>query len=346
MKRFFRLFFCLLFIFLLTCCSSVNGMPGESPESTSNAKESVYADRLSDATDSSEPSENVTEESVISDTEECNTATESNSSNNGTLSSNETLTDGVDIRVMSWNLLMQTADYSVESRYEYAVETIKCYQPDVIGTQETCSEWLFYLDFCLPEYTFVTGNTETGGENYSTLWYNKKTVRVVEYGVHNYSVGASKKLRLVTWAVFERILSGERFIVTSTHWDRDVESEGGENIYVQAEELAALLYEIREQYPVPAFCTGDYNRTPSTQQYQYFLSLSGFSDAPRVAESVKREYPTYHTVGDTTLRVGIIDHIFCSSDAQVLLYNTVMDSAAIQASDHCPIYIDLKLSMN
>lgn len=250
-----------------------------------------------------------------------------------------------DVRIMSWNLLNESATYPVDSRAVCAAATISYYKPDVIGTQETSAGWYRELDRLLDgEYAYVTSVDEDGEENYSTLWYRTETVRVIDFGVMNYEDAAVKKMRIVTWGVFEVIQSGERFIVTSTHWDREVESPGGINITKQAAQLAELLSELREKYSIPAFCTGDYNRIPATKQYKDFLEKTNFNDAPKIAEFVKREAPTYHEVGSDDLKVGLIDHIFCSPESRVLLYNTVLDPAAIDASDHCPIYIDVNLS--
>ena len=37
-----------------------------------------------------------------------------------------------------------------------------------------------------------------------------------------------------------------------------------------------------------------------------------------------------------------IDHIYVSDNAEILYYDTVVDKEALSASDHCPIYSDLK----
>ena len=222
---------------------------------------------------------------------------------------------------------------------------IRAYAPDVIGTQETCPEWYEELSYLLSDsYRFVTRKNAKNGDNYSTLWYNTKTVRLIEWGVRNYTEGQNKTMRLVTWAVFERLDGGERFIVTSTHWDVNSGNKYENRIMQQARELVALIEDIREEHPYPMFCTGDYNRVPGTNQYKSFIEWSGFSDAPNVAESYKRLQHTYHNVGEPIFSVGLIDHIFCSPESNVIFYNTIIDSYAVDASDHCPIYIDICLS--
>ena len=249
-----------------------------------------------------------------------------------------------DLRIMSWNLLgeMWMDKIPVEVRDENAALAILYYAPDVIGLQEMTPAWGNALDNLLrSDYAFVTRENQYGDDNYSPLYYNKKTVKVVTSGVVNYSKGSSKLLRLVTWALFERLSDGERFIVTSTHWDVGTNEE---NIAVQAEEMAKLITRLRAAYCVPVFCTGDYNRIETTAQYESFVKLSGFLDARYTAKTVNREGSTYHEMlGATPVGSGAVDHIFVSADASVLFYNLLVEQTVLEASDHCPIYIDVKL---
>ena len=164
---------------------------------------------------------------------------------------------------------------------------------------------------------------------------------MVTSGVVNYTKGNSKLLRLVTWALFERLSDGARFIVTSTHWDT---SKTESNITAQAEEMADLVKRLHSTYSVPVFCTGDYNRNESTAQYDSFVKLSGFVDTRYTAKEVNREGATYHgTLGVAPSGSGAIDHIFVSNDANVLFFNLLLDQTVLDASDHVPIYIDVKL---
>ena len=250
-----------------------------------------------------------------------------------------------DLRIMSWNLLCELWDdkVPVEIRDEKVAAAILHYAPDVVGLQEMTPAWYNALDsFLLSDYAFVTRKNQYGNDNYSTLYYNKKTVKVVTSGVVNYTKGNSKLLRLVTWALFERLSDGARFIVTSTHWDT---SKTESNITAQAEEMADLVKRLHSTYSVPVFCTGDYNRNESTAQYDSFVKLSGFVDTRYTAKTVNREGATYHgTLGVAPSGSGAIDHIFVSNDAKVLFFNLLVDQTVLDASDHVPIYIDVKLT--
>ena len=53
----------------------------------------------------------------------------------------------------------------------------------------------------------------------------------------------------------------------------------------------------------------------------------------------------YHgTLGVAPSGSGAIDHIFVSNDAKVLFFNLLVDQTVLDASDHVPIYIDVKLT--
>lgn len=361
-KVFFRLLeMMLIFAVLLTCTAScatagagaetsiqaeiTEGTETVSPE-TEFAPVTTAQDSVTDEATSAHESEETTEdsESVTAEESTSEPATEPVEKIYQPLD-DTALANGANVRIMSWNLLFNSADYPVSSRAPLAAEVIRAYMPDVIGTQETCPEWYEELSYLLSDsYRFVTRKNAKNGDNYSTLWYNTKTVRFVEWGVRNYTEGQNTTMRLVTWAVFERLDGGERFVVTSTHWDVNSGGKYENRIMQQARELVALIEDIREEHPYPMFCAGDYNRVPGTNQYKSFIEWSGFSDAPNVAQSYKRWQHTYHNVGESNFSVGLIDHIFCSPESNVIFYNTIIDSYALDASDHCPVYIDVRLS--
>ncbi len=42
--------------------------------------------------------------------------------------------------------------------------------------------------------------------------------------------------------------------------------------------------------------------------------------------------------------IKAIDHVFYSSDVEALFYNMLVDKILLDASDHFPVYADLKLN--
>ena len=103
-----------------------------------------------------------------------------------------------------------------------------------------------------------------------------------------------------------------------------------------------------KKYNADVFVCGDYNASESTSEYKSFIEKSGFVDAKKSAQTIKLACKTYHTLFQSvsTGTYESIDHITFSKETQpkVLFYNTLIHDYVIDASDHCPIYIDVKLS--
>ena len=254
------------------------------------------------------------------------------------------LQKGADLRIMSWNVLTELWNdkVPVEVRDEYAAAAVRYYAPDVVGFQEMTTAWYnSFENYAGDEYAFVSRVNEKGTISYNSIFYRKSTVRLVEHGVKNFSVGAAT-MRLITWALFERISDGERFIVTSTHWDT---GDYPDRITKQSAEMATYVNNLYQKYNVSIFCTGDYNRGASTTQFSSFLSSTGFSDAPTVAKKTGSTGKTYHSVlGDAPGSGDAIDHIAISPNTNVLYYTKITDMQVLQASDHCLIFVDVSLS--
>ena len=110
--------------------------------------------------------------------------------------------------------------------------------------------------------------------------------------------------------------------------------------------MANLATQLRNKYNVDVFACGDYNASESTTEYKTFLSEAGFVDAKTDAKVKNRACKTYHTLFKdvSTSTYESIDHITFATEtaSKVLYYNTLINDYVIDASDHCPIYIDIK----
>ena len=273
--------------------------------------------------------------------------------------------DGTDVRIMSFNILASDWDNKpkVEGRDDLVRDVVSAYAPDVIGMQEVNAEWYATLGENFGSYKFVNEgkNKILGNVNYSTIAYNTETVSLVKWGQSAFSVNYNKSCRNLMWAVFEmKNEPGKRFIVTSTHWDLTPDRR-----VHQAIEMAGLLAIIGEKYALPTFCTGDYNAREGSNEYLVFTKLTGYKDSKfaaaekgLVASTSHRGDGTgtkedltsgYWKLGPDSYRashvntVQSIDHIFATPEAEILYYDTVADDIALNASDHCPIYIDVKI---
>lgn len=263
-----------------------------------------------------------------------------------TFSESAELAAGSDIRIMSFNLLCELWDAKVpvEGRDVLVTAAIKYFAPDVIGIQEVSDNWHKSLNKLLrPEYVITDPKTSRGETNFSTLAYNVNKVKLVAHGSQVFSRGNNSKLRLATWGLFETIATGKKFIVMSTHWDL-----GSNPTYQQihSDEMAALAIELQNRYEVPVVTTGDYNVNETSQYYKNFLDLTGFKDAKYTAEVINRACVTGHSLGSTpnTQPGNAIDHIFANDGFSFKYYNVIVDKTTVDASDHCPIYADLKFN--
>ncbi len=259
------------------------------------------------------------------------------------------LAEGADTRIMSFNILSEEWDAAavMEGRDIRVSSILLNYLPDVAALQEVSNAWYPILQEYVGEvYQFTRKKIPSGSGTYTTLIYNKSTIKLIEEGIHLYSVGNSQRLRSIVWGVFESISTGEKYIVFSTHWDVGAERQG--NRMIQASEMAELALSMNKKYNADVFVCGDYNASENTSEYKSFLEKSGYVDAKNSAKVVKLACTTYHTLFQSvsTGNYESIDHITFSKETQpkVLFYNTLTQDYVIDASDHCPIYIDVKLS--
>lgn len=259
------------------------------------------------------------------------------------------LIEGADTRIMSFNILSEEWDSKavMEGRDVRVSAVLLNYLPDVAALQEVSNKWYPILESNVGGiYKFTrTKNLHREG-TYTTLIYNTQTTKLIEEGLEYYSVGNSKRLRSIVWGVFESIATGERYVVFSTHWDVGAERQWMR--MTEAKEMAEFCKKLYDKYKVDIFACGDYNASESTEEYKTFLQESGFVDAKKNAKVINRACKTYHTLFQSlnTSEYESIDHITFMEQTipKVLYYNTLNAEYVIDASDHSPIYIDVKLA--
>ena len=259
------------------------------------------------------------------------------------------LIDGADTRIMSFNILSEEWDAAavMEGRDVRVSAVLLNYLPDVAALQEVSNKWYTILETNVGGiYKFTRKKNLEGSGTYTTLIYNTQTTKLIEEGLEYYSVGNSKRLRSIVWGVFESISTGERYIVFSTHWDVGAERQWMR--MTEAKEMAEFCEKLYNKYKVDIFACGDYNSSEISEEYKTFLQESGFVDAKKSAKVINRACTTYHTLFQNvnTSKYESIDHItFMEQTApKVLYYNTLIADYIIDASDHSPIYIDIKLA--
>lgn len=258
------------------------------------------------------------------------------------------LTEGADIRIMSFNILAELWNQKlpVDGRDEIIAATLMTYLPDVIGLQEVTDKWYEHLGPLIAhQYSLVNEKTPEGKTNYSGMAYHSSKVKLIDSGCELFSKGNSGNMRLMNWAVFETISGGERFAVVNTHFDPNSSKSALPNRLVQAKEMGEKVKALQTAYGCPVITTGDYNRARITEEYKLFVETAGVRDAQwDSVQAVNNRYKTTHGVGSRA-EPGetAIDHIAYTDGAESLFYINHTDAPAVNASDHNPIMADIRL---
>lgn len=260
----------------------------------------------------------------------------------------QTLTDGADIRVMSYNTLVDNDETlggwswgkPLADRADKAAAAIQYYQPDVIGLQENNYNWHVALRKNLPDYDYVNADVpevqwlekaeSLGKKDWmcTTMMYNTKTLELVANELIGYSVnywGCIQRMRYLSMALFKVKATGEMFVFTSTHFDAEKYDDGigQKNRVIQATEMAQNILRYIDTYGCPVISTGDFNSSYGEDPISKIRALTGM-----VSHSNNR---------------GGIDYILYSAGVDAKYFTVVNDADLNGASDHQPIFADLAL---
>ncbi len=289
----------------------------------------------------------------------------SNSSLSGTASLNthSKLKDdkSSDIRVIIHNILgnCDATKYPVEYRTRSVAEMLQSYSPDVMGLQEcspksrssSCNIVNILKLYGYEEVKVAVSNSN--GNNYTPLFYNPKTVKVIDKGYDYYkgsfNDGGSKS---ITWAIFEDIATGKKFGACSTHFF--YQSDAGSGRIENATVLANRCKEMAKEYNCPIVAGGDLNTKASTAPLKK-LTDSGLKYIRDLAAK-KNDKRTHHAYPEFDKEYGYyneitppsddynqsIDHVYAYNANNVTFENyfVVTEEFALMSSDHCPIIVD------
>lgn len=260
--------------------------------------------------------------------------------------SSQDLTGGADIRVMSYNTLVDNDEtlggwswgQPLGNRGDKAAAAINYYKPDVIGLQENNYKWHVSLRKNLPDYDYVNADVpmsmpleareSLGKKDWmcTTMMYNTKTLELVDRELYGYSVnywGCIQRMRYLSMALFKVKATGEMFVFTSTHFDAEKDSRGQANRVTQAGEMAENIQRYKETYGCPIISTGDFNSSYNDDPISNLRNSTGM-----MSHSNNR---------------GGIDYILFSDGVSAKYFTLVNDADLSGASDHQPIFADLAL---
>ena len=207
-------------------------------------------------------------------------------------------------------------------------------------------------------YDFV----EWGLESYESINY-----------VHDDADGNTSDSRSLVWGVFEHIDTGERVIVTNTHFSPTVDSnpatlsEWAEVRRTEGEFVADKVDALYAEYQCPVVMCGDYNSTTEGRGCKTLLD-EGYKDTWQMAGS-KVDSSGYHENcvnrtnysessdapdANSTYKKNAIDHILSKTELNVKRYDIIIDRTfegysyvekVLDLSDHCPVVMTFAISV-
>ena len=259
------------------------------------------------------------------------------------------LSDGADIRIMSYNILHP--DWShvpVTGRDALAADILLRYRPDVAAIQEAGAKWHKALKALLVDTGFYApACRQSNAEGFiyctTTFLYNPQTVRLVEEVILDLEIRHAT--RVFSVAVFERQSDGARFIVCNTH--PAPPEEEPEKYARNMADLTALTVQVINQYAgLPVIIAGDFNTPEQSEQYLRYMRNAGVRDAKYEAETLVcgcSTYFGYQVLPDPEKMDSCIDHLFISDGVTVKLFSTIIGQDVQNVSDHIPIFTDIAL---
>jgi endonuclease/exonuclease/phosphatase family metal-dependent hydrolase len=202
------------------------------------------------------------------------------------------------LRVMSYNLRYknrQDGEDGWDRRKDFLAATVRSYDPDLLGAQESLAEQTDFLTEALPGYGQVGGGRDDGrrkGEA-SPIWYRKARFALLASGQYWLSetpeVVGSKGWdaalpRVATWAKLRDTATGRPVIYFNTHWDHM-----GVKARVESGTLMRRLINRHREAGASVVVTGDFNSTEDQPQYRSLTAAD--AGGPALTDTFRRLHP-------------------------------------------------------
>lgn len=255
----------------------------------------------------------------------------------------------VELRVMTFNIRYGTAADGADAwdrRRALSIETIRSYDPAVLGVQEALRFQLDEIGAAFPGMAEVGVGRDDGAEagEYSAILYDGSRFALREHGTYWLSdtpdvagsmTWGNRYPRLATWALLHDSAADLTFYVLNTHWDHESQNARERSAAQVVDWLAANVGD------GPVVVMGDFNAGEGNPAFRALLDAS--DRGVRLRDSFRDVYPdaggvgTYHAfTGDRTGEK--IDAVLVSPAW------TVVDAAIVGTSragrypsDHFPV---------
>ena len=266
------------------------------------------------------------------------------------------------LNVMSYNILGAShgndGGQSVGTRLNYAIETIRAENPDIMGFQEVSGQRKQLYTALGDTYDAFpldheTAGSESDGEQDGAsrpIYWNKTEFTKIADGTFEADRYHTKNARF-PWVALQHT-SGTVVYVFNLHASAQNydNTPGYTPEGSRAMQTNKMLDKIKEVVPAgaPVITTGDYNSTCGGSNTPCeILKAAGFYDSGEVAyqsgHAENYEYNTSH--GSAGAKIGQkadgqgrhIDHVFYRDPVQVAAWKNVVTEATKNASDHTPV---------
>lgn len=206
-----------------------------------------------------------------------------------------------DVRVMSYNIRYGTANDGEnhwDKRKEFLIETIKAFDPDLLGTQETLGFQRDYLAAQLAGYEVLGVGRDDGKEKgeMTALYFKRSRFEKLDGGHFWLSetpdVPGSKNwdaalTRMVTWVKLrdKQAPKAKPLVFFNTHFDHRGEQARLESARLLRRRVVELSKDSR------VIVTGDFNAGEDSPPYQAFFGMQDGKPGP-VTDVYRKVQPT------------------------------------------------------
>jgi len=258
------------------------------------------------------------------------------------------------LKVMTFNIrlnLPSDGDNAWPNRKEKAASMVRFYAPDLLGVQEAFQGQVHDLAERLPAYGWIGVGRDDGQQagEYMAIFYLKSRFKVLNENTFWLSEHPERPglgwdaayNRVVTWAYFEDLSTGNKIYHFNTHFDNQGAVARTESAKLLLKQMTALGGE------APQILTGDFNCYPNTEPHAILTGSKLLSDARLISQT------PHHGPSRTMNRFDLaslssteppIDHVFVTAHFSVLKHGTLSDTFdGYFPSDHMPVLVQLDL---
>lgn len=239
------------------------------------------------------------------------------------------------LRVASYNIRNDNAgDAAVgngwKQRCPVVTQLIEFHDFDVFGAQEVLHGQLKDMLNAMPEYAYIGVGRDDGKEKgeYAPVFYKKERFSLIDSG-HFWLAEVTDKPakgwdavlpRICTWAKLKDKKSGKTFWFFNLHMDHV-------GVAARLESSKLVLSKIKTMSgKQPVILAGDFNVDQYNEAYKLLNSSDRLEDSYNLAKIRYAQNGTFNSFDPNLTTESRIDHIFVSSEFNVLRYGVLTDT--------------------